>query len=66
MNDSTFEVAPDKLAKSLHRTNEALEELKNAHIKLENEEHKLDYIKKYKSSINEAQASLIVIWTYTI
>ncbi|XP_060863582.1 MICOS complex subunit Mic60-like isoform X2 [Metopolophium dirhodum] len=58
LSNSTFEVTPDKLAKTMHRTNEALDELNNARIILENEEHKLGYIKKYKSNINEAQASL--------
>lgn len=60
MNDSKFEVTPDKLAKTVHRTNEALEELTNANLLLENEEHKLGYIKKYKSNVNDAQANLIV------
>lgn len=60
LNGSTFDVAPNKLAKTIHRTNEALEELIHANIILENEEHKLGYIKKYKSNVNEAQASLIV------
>jgi len=46
----------------MYRTNEALEELNNARIILENEEHKLGYIKKYKSKITEAQANLIVIF----
>lgn len=59
LNNSTFEVTSDKLTKTIHRTNEALEELKNTQIILENEEHKLDYINKYKSNIGEAQASLI-------
>ncbi|KAL4142397.1 hypothetical protein QTP88_004864 [Uroleucon formosanum] len=58
LSNSTFEVNPDKLAKTMHRTNEALEELNNFRIILENEEHKLGYIKKYKSNISEAQASL--------
>jgi len=48
------------LAKTIHRTNEALAELTNANIVLENEEHKLSYIKKYKSNVIKAQASLIV------
>ncbi|KAF0762719.1 MICOS complex subunit Mic60-like [Aphis craccivora] len=59
LNNSKFEETSDKLAKTIHRTNEALEELKNASIKLENVEHKLGYINKYKSNISEAQASLI-------
>jgi len=63
LNNSTFEVTPDKLAKTLNRTNQALEDLNNARIVLENEEHKLGYIKKYKSKINEAQISLIVIFS---
>jgi len=50
----------------MHRTNEALEELNNARMVLENEEHKLVYIKKYKSNISEAQASLRVIFYNTI
>ncbi|XP_008181676.1 MICOS complex subunit Mic60 [Acyrthosiphon pisum] len=58
LSNSTFEVTPDKLAKTMHITNEALEELNNARIIMENEEHKLGYINKYKSNINEAQASL--------
>jgi len=62
LNNSTFDVTPDKLAKTMYRTNEALEELNNACIILENEEHKLGYIKKYKSKINEAQTTLIVIF----
>lgn len=62
LSNSTFEVTPDKLAKTMYRTNEALEELNNALIILENEEHKMGYIKKYKSKINEAQASLRVIF----
>lgn len=60
LNDANFEANPDKLAKTIHKTNEALEELTNANILLENEEYKLGYIKKYKSNVNEAQASLIV------
>lgn len=60
MNGSTFDVAPDKLSKTIHRTNEALKDLIHANIVLENEEHKLGYIKKYKSNVNEAQANLIV------
>lgn len=66
LSNSTFEVNPDKLAKTMHRTNEALEELNNFRIILENEEHKLGYIKKYKSNISEAQASLRVIFYYSI
>jgi len=62
LNNSKFEETSDKLAKTIHRTNEALEELKNASIKLENVQHKLGYINKYKSNISEAQASLIVIF----
>jgi len=62
LSNSKFEVTPDKLAKSMHITNEALEELNNARIILDNEEHKLAYINKYKSNINEAQASLKVIF----
>ena len=50
LNNSTFEVTSDKLTKTTH-----------TQIILENEEHKLDYINKYKSNIGEAQASLIVI-----
>lgn len=60
MNNSKFEVSPDKLAKTIHRTNEALEELTNANKLLENEEYKMNYIKKYKSNVNEAQTNLIV------
>jgi hypothetical protein len=60
LSDSKFEVTPDKLAKTLHRTNEALEELTIASLLLENEERKLSYITKYKSYVNEAQANLIV------
>ncbi|XP_025199417.1 MICOS complex subunit Mic60-like [Melanaphis sacchari] len=59
LNNSQFEETSDKLAKTIHKTNEALEELKNASIILEKEEHKLANINKYKSSINEAQAGLI-------
>ncbi|KAL5240712.1 hypothetical protein ACI65C_008122 [Semiaphis heraclei] len=59
LNNSTFDVTPDKLAKTMYKTNEALEELNNARIILENEEHKLGYIKKYKSKINESQTTLI-------
>lgn len=62
LSNSTFEVTPDKLAKTMYRTNEALEELNNARVILENEEHKLGYINKYKSNITEAQANLIVIF----
>lgn len=62
LNNSTFDVTPDKLAKTMYKTNEALEELNNARIILENEEHKLGYIKKYKSKINESQTTLIVIF----
>jgi len=62
LSNSTFEVTPDKLAKTMHITNAALEELNNARIILENEEHKLGYINKYKSNINEAQTSLRVIF----
>lgn len=54
-------MSPDKLAKTIHRSNEALEELTNANILLENEEHKLSYLQKYKSSVNNAQTNLIVI-----
>lgn len=60
MNNSKIEATPENLAKSIHRTNESLEELANASLLLENEEQKLSYIKKYKSCVNEAQASLIV------
>lgn len=60
MNNSKFEASPDKLAKTIHRTNKALEELLNANKLLENEEYKMSYIKKYKSNVNEAQANLIV------
>jgi len=62
LSSSTFDVTPDKLAKTMYMTNEALKELNNASIILESEEHKLDYIKKYKSKINEAQTTLIVIF----
>lgn len=64
LNNSKFEETSDKLAKTIHRTNAVLEELKSASIILENEVHKLGYINKYKSSINEAQASLIVIFLF--
>lgn len=60
LNSSKFEATPDKLAKTIHKTNEALKELTNANILLENEEYKLGYIKKYKSNVYLAQASLIV------
>lgn len=60
LNNPTFEATPDKLAKTIHKTNEALKELTNANIILENEEYKLGLIKRYKSSVNEAQSSLIV------
>lgn len=60
MNDAKFEANPDKLAKTIHRTNEALEELTIANLGLENEEYKMNYIKKYKSNVNEAQTNLIV------
>lgn len=60
LNNSKFEETSDKLAKTIQRTNEALEELKNASKILENVEHKLGYINKYKSNISEAQANLIV------
>ncbi|XP_026811516.1 MICOS complex subunit Mic60-like [Rhopalosiphum maidis] len=59
LNNSKFEETSDKLTKTIHRTNAVLDELKSASIILENEVHKLGYINKYKSSINEAQASLI-------
>lgn len=62
MNDPKFEATPDKLAKTMHRTNEVLEELTNANLSLENEINKLSYIKKYMSNVNEAQRSLIVNW----
>lgn len=60
MTDIKFEETPDKLARTIYRTNEALEELNNANLALENEEKKLNYIKKYKSNMNEAQINLIV------
>jgi len=60
LNNPIFKATPDKLAKTIHRTNEALEELTNANIILENEEYKLGFIQKYKSNVNEAQSSLIV------
>lgn len=60
MNNSKFEATPDKLAKTLHRTNEALEELTRASVKMENEEFKLGFIKKYKSNVSDAQANLMV------
>lgn len=53
-------MSPDELAKTMLRTNEALAELTNANLVLENEEHKLSYIQKYKSNVLNAQASLIV------
>lgn len=62
LNDPKFEATPDKLAKTMHRTNEALEELTNANVLLENETYKLGTIKKYMSNVNEAQTSLIVNW----
>jgi len=60
LNNPIFESTPDKLAKTIHKTNEALEELTNANIILENEEYTLGYIKKYLSNVNKAQSTLIV------
>ncbi|VVC27906.1 Hypothetical protein CINCED_3A010541 [Cinara cedri] len=59
LNNSKFEESPDRLAKSIHKTNEALEELTHANLSLENEYYNLDYIKKYATNVNEAQTSLI-------
>lgn len=60
LTDGKFEANSDKLAKTIHKTNEALEELKNANLALEKEEYKMNYIKKYKSNVNEAQTNLLV------
>lgn len=60
LNNPKFELTADKLAKTLTRTNEALEELIKTHSVMENEEFKFSYIKKYKSNVSEAQSNLIV------
>lgn len=60
LNNSKYEAAPDKLAMTIHKINEALEEFTNANIELEKEEYKLGYVNEYKSNVNKAHVSLIV------